>query len=806
MPEHNAVTAARLESDTDLRTTVLALADADPALSEEAKLAVLDALGDAAAPAAQPAAEPTPAFLKSISVKGFRGVGPEVRVPLRPGPGLVVISGRNGSGKSTVAEALELALTGDSYRWKNRNAVWTDNWRNLHGDGTAGIQLELVEEGSGAITIGLDWAPGADLKEPAAWWQRPGQKRQAGADPLGWSRALDMYRPLLSYDELGGVLDGSPSELFDKLHTLLGLEGITVAGRRLADRTKQWQGPQADLRQRTVALKAMLASSDDPRAVAAASLVAKRKPDLDAVQALAVGAESPRSEPVQALHRLAGLNAPGRDRVTGTATRLRTAVAELAATAGTVVDRSSRQAELLDAALALHGEHGDQSCPVCRVGTLDADWAERTRIALEEDRAARAALTAVRTALAEARRDARSLVDAVSKPIPVAGFDLPELADAAAAHQMWIATPEDDRALADHLDGAIGPVAESYAALRERATTLIVEHEDRWTPIALALGEWVRTARQAEAAAPELAVLKQAAQWLKTNESTLRNQRIAPLAQRARHIWATLRQESNVDLGEIRLEGAATRRRVELRASVDGAEAGALGVMSQGELHALALALFLPRAAAPASPFRFVVLDDPIQAMDPSKVEGFVQVMAELAADRQVIVLSHDDRLADAVRRSSLQASMYEVTRGARSVVSVRETLHPALRYLQDASALTRDPAVPEAAKQRVLPGLFRMAFESAAYEVYARQAHGQGVPRSTVESHWDDARTLQRRLTLALRNQSDGQTMSWVNGGSARSRAFHVCNSGVHGGVELLPDDIKAVASAIKDLRGTAA
>lgn len=805
MPEHNAVTAARPGSDTDLRTTVLALADADPALSEEAKLAVLDALGDDAAPVAEPAAEPAPAFLKSISVRGFRGVGPEVRVPLRPGPGLVVISGRNGSGKSTVAEALELALTGDSYRWKNRNAVWTDNWRNLHGDGTAGIQLDLVEEGSGAMTIGLDWAPDADLKEPVAWWQRPGQKRQDGADPLGWSRALDMYRPLLSYDELGGVLDGSPSELFDKLHTLLGLEGIKVAGRRLADRTKQLQGPQADLRQRTAAVKAILASSEDPRAVAAASLVAKRKPDLDAVQALVLGSESPRSELVQALHRLAGIDVPGRDRVTRTATRLRTAVAELAATAGTVVDRSSRQAELLDAALALHGEHGDQSCPVCGVGTLDAGWAERTRIALEEDRSARAAFAAIRSALAAARREARSLVDAVSKPIPVAGFVLPELVNAVAAQQMWIAAPEDDLALADHLDGAIGPVTESYAALRERATALIAEHEDRWTPIALALGEWVRTARQAEAAAPELAVLKQAGQWLKTNESTLRNQRIAPLAQRARHIWATLRQESNVDLGEIRLEGAATRRHVELVASVDGAEAGALGVMSQGELHALALALFLPRAAASASPFRFVVLDDPIQAMDPSKVEGFVQVMAELAADRQVIVLSHDDRLADAVRRSSLQASMYEVTRGARSVVSVRETLHPALRYLQDASALTRDPAVPEAAKQRVLPGLFRMAFESAAYEVYARQAHGRGVPRYTVESHWDDARTLQRRLTLALRNQSDGQTMSWVNGGSARSRAFQVCNTGVHGGVTVRPDDIKSVAAAIKDLRGTA-
>jgi hypothetical protein len=72
-----------------------------------------------------------------------------------------------------------------------------------------------------------------------------------------------------------------------------------------------------------------------------------------------------------------------------------------------------------------------------------------------------------------------------------------------------------------------------------------------------------------------------------------------------------LRQESNVDLGAIRLAGSATQRRVELDVSVDDAPGSALGVMSQGEVNALALSVFLPRATLPASPFRFLVLDDP---------------------------------------------------------------------------------------------------------------------------------------------------------------------------------------------------
>ena len=133
--------------------------------------------------------------------------------------------------------------------------------------------------------------------------------------------------------------------------------------------------------------------------------------------------------------------------------------------------------------------------------------------------------------------------------------------------------------------------------------------------------------------------------WLQKNAGVLRNERIAPLADQAKRIWAALRQESNVDLGEIRLEGQKTTRRVVLKADVDGSDTDAFGVMSQGELQALSLAIFIPRATSPASPFRFLVLDDPIQAMDPSKIDGFLEVLVDLAETRQVIVFTHDDRL-----------------------------------------------------------------------------------------------------------------------------------------------------------------
>ena len=83
-----------------------------------------------------PDAEPVGAFLKSISVRGFRRIGPEAKLELQPSAGLTVVAGRNGSGKSSFSEGLESAITGTTYRWANKSKTWSQYWRNLH-DGTS---------------------------------------------------------------------------------------------------------------------------------------------------------------------------------------------------------------------------------------------------------------------------------------------------------------------------------------------------------------------------------------------------------------------------------------------------------------------------------------------------------------------------------------------------------------------------------------------------------------------------------------------------------------------------------------------
>ena len=137
----------------DLDTVVVALVDAacqgDGALAE-----VMENLGAASRPAAvtEPGAaerpDPPGAYLEQIEVQGFRGIGEKARIELTPGPGLTLVVGRNGSGKSSFADGLETLLTGESGRWSGRRSkLWREGWRNLHYEGPTEVAARFVVEG-----------------------------------------------------------------------------------------------------------------------------------------------------------------------------------------------------------------------------------------------------------------------------------------------------------------------------------------------------------------------------------------------------------------------------------------------------------------------------------------------------------------------------------------------------------------------------------------------------------------------------------------------------------------------------------
>ena len=150
------------------------------------------------------------AYLTSLTVRGFRGIGPKQTLAFTPGPGLTIVIGRNGSGKSSFAEALEVLFTGDSKRWSDRSKIWKEGWRSLHQPHPAGIEAEVLLEGKGAARVVCAWDDGAALEAQKVFVQPKG-KPKTSLQALGWKDALVSYRPFLSYNELGSMLDEGPS-------------------------------------------------------------------------------------------------------------------------------------------------------------------------------------------------------------------------------------------------------------------------------------------------------------------------------------------------------------------------------------------------------------------------------------------------------------------------------------------------------------------------------------------------------------------------------------------------------------------
>jgi hypothetical protein len=368
--------------------------------------------------------------------------------------------------------------------------------------------------------------------------------------------------------------------------------------------------------------------------------------------------------------------------------------------------------------------------------------------------------------------------------MPIAGLDVRPLVDAWAA---WVAVPADadSIALAGHLESKATPVATALDAVRTAARVLHEQRQDVWRPLAQQVQGWLPTARRAAHVAAALPHLDRAADWLREAVDVLREERFEPIAQQAVRNWDLVRLHSSVNLREITTSGAGPTRSVSLDVDIDGHEANALGVMSQGELNSLALSLFLPRAALPESPFGFIVVDDPVQALDPSKVDGLARLLANAARERQVVVLSHDDRLPEAIRRLGLQARFVDVSRRANSVVDIRKVAGPVELLMDDARAVARTPEIPLARKQRLVAGFCRAAIEAACMQAIRSRRIGRGEAHADVERMLCDLDRLKPLVSVALFDKvEEGKVdarLAHAIGTRAR-QALDDCNEGAHG------------------------
>ncbi|HWK25854.1 MAG TPA: AAA family ATPase [Solirubrobacter sp.] len=751
---------------------------------------VIEVACDASAPPPASDAAP-PVWLKRVTVEGFRGIGAPATLALDPSPGLTVVVGRNGSGKSSFAEGLELLMTGRLKRWEKRPKAWTETWQCLHHDAPTRLSAELAVADH-AVTLTQTWPRGAAYDS-------------APAPTHAWTGALTSFRPFLAYAELATMFD-TLSSLYDALTPVLGLGDVDELATGLAAARLEYDNQRKAANAARDALLGQLDPEDGKAALLHAAIAAKAL-DLDAIAQL-LDAAPEYADDTAALRALAARVVPADAEVDAAFTALRVAERAYKDAAATDAARATRVAELLRRALAVRdpGKLTDD-CPVCGTpDVLDASWAdraEREAAALEEQAQA---LTAAQRALAEARRGVERVAEAAG-----AG----EAARGAGAGAAGRGTGAED-AGREPAAATRDTVRAAAAALRERVAAAqqeLARRDTTWQQVAARAGEWLEQARAVAERAPMLKALKDAEKWLKPVAEDLRRERFAPISEQAVANWRELRQGSSVDLHEITLKKAGRGGRADFDVRADGEGANALGVMSQGELLALSVSVFLPRAALDESPFRFAVIDDPVQAMDPAKVDGLARVLHRAAKTRQIVVFTHDDRLPEAIRRLRLDATMLRVDRRARSTVDVQASRSPVQRYLDGARGYARPARLPEEVQARVVPMFCRNAVEAAAAGIVRRRAAEAGTDLAEADERLQEARTLRETLALAIFDDAGrhGDVAAAVKQryGPAAAVLVAELNRGAHGNrldaatLKRLPDSTRDFIHALTTPKG---
>ena len=476
--------------------------------------------------ATREASAPVRAYLESVAVAGFRGIGPTCQLGLRPGPGLTLVVGRNGSGKSSIAEALEFALTGDSLRWAGKSLEWKNGWRNLHAQDDPAITVELRVDGEREPrTVRVNWSSGK-LESAKTAVTVPGRGRQS-LGSLGWSDAVKTFRPFLPYKELSTISEGRPIDRYNALAPMLGMETLQAPIENLRQARLSAERERTDAADHVSQVTGLLRGSPDERASTAMEALSGAW-DLDKIEALVTGTDPAVAEREGLLAALEQLPSTDLDRVAAAASGLREAAKRQEALRGSDAERAERLAGLLQAAVEMHEQHGDADCPVCgRDNGLHGERVAELRDEIERLRSEAGEVLAAGRAALRAQHAAREAIGTVPQVLGTAadaeaGIDVSALV---AAWQAWIDAPDAPLDLAAHLESVCLRVEEATEAVRSAAAQRRRRLADQWRPIADSLAEMLPVARQGQRAAQRAGPLRSAENWLKRCEAAIRDER-----------------------------------------------------------------------------------------------------------------------------------------------------------------------------------------------------------------------------------------------------------------------------------------
>ncbi len=627
--------------------------------------------------------------LKDLGIEGFRGFAK--RQPIDLDADVIVIRGDNGTGKTSMVDALlwlfcgELGHLVERVRGLRRTEDAVTN--RFKPDGATvvltvdvdGVEHVITRTGNQDRTH-LTVMVTDELLEDAAAESRL-------ADAFGISSAAELRRAvptwgLLRQDAIRDALNTAGGELHERLSGLIGLEEVTAfasATKRAheglvrertaarAARTRAAQRHVEALRRRDEAhqaagsgaeIAALLA--DGMRAVqvqlpATVELIVNDAVDVETVTELSatsgrvVRAVEAVREGLQTL-----VKHPTDPAQLAQDAEAATAAAEQAAKES--AEQAPALVQLASSAINLLGDR----CPVCDQPIDEASVRSHLQEVLDRSRALAAGAQASQDALVRAQADLARVRGALA--------DHRAALDSLDASQAELSKVLAD--VGDRLRFNVGVLdAPTVDSLLEALSSAVARMDELVRAVNQASGAHVtRLADEADAAGTELNAADE--QVTSLEERCDRAQELVRAAhEAAKDIFKDALDRLGPSFAEVFDRLAPSPAFTELVATQDvmrnrnqivpivrdrdrDITANPLLVFSEGQLNVVALSYFLGMALnARGAALPFLVLDDPLQALDVIAILSFGDLCRQIREQRQLIVTTHDRRFADVLVR-----------------------------------------------------------------------------------------------------------------------------------------------------------
>ena len=583
----------------------------------------------------------------------FRGIPGEMTVDFGDGESIAVY-GDNGTGKSTIADALEWYFTGEIefLRHEGRqHAV-----RHVGGDDIGETSVEVITSGAlgGKVTFG-------DERNPEAF------------------QDIRQETFLLRGRTLADFINKTKTEKWKALVEILGLDAIESLREDLQrsrnDLRKEFKAAEEQVQ----ALRRALASGDEPvthetvlgnlqqicRMLSVdppGSLEQAIDPSwlTTAVGASTLGSES--SDRDGLLAEIKTLSLPAVD-----ARRLESWNALVSSKRAQLLPRASlvREAKRLVDAQSIDGR-----CPLCGQKVNEKELARKIETALVEVFEASQELDRLRDQIADwaddlgAAHDKRASLQnrarahALDLP-PVPGFALAGLQETIDS-----LTPLDVKAITGYLselrkwDQAAGKAGQKAASSGASA-------RDTQLVMLAALCEQIRMWRLAERKAARaqraFTLADRVFDAYQTKQKNDLAELLKRISQRVAQIYSALHPGEN--LAESVTIEPWTAKGVELAVEFYGSrQRPPHGVLSESHLNSLAIALFLAMAEEFNVQLGFLLLDDVINSFDVEHRGRLAELLADAFSDWQIIVLTHDQQFFEHLSRRAPSWRKLELT------------------------------------------------------------------------------------------------------------------------------------------------